>query len=108
MTVLCEWTALAQLKNRRFEDSVKSLLRGLHYDPGCLRLWFNVAVVRSESAIAIMKKTSRTVADIRFAIDDVNASLQLFKYLGSSNAQYRGLQFERDQSGKNERYLEVI
>ena len=109
MSALCEYSAMAQFSGKRCDESVRSLLRALHYDPMCLRLWFNVAIVRADTATQIMQKSRRTVADIEVASVQLSLAHRLFLFLGSTplSQAARGAVYDKDQAVRHSRLCEV-
>jgi RNA polymerase-associated protein CTR9 len=101
---LCEAMAFAQFKHGRHEDSLRSLLRGIHQEPNManngLRNWYNIAVVRLALATSIMsnKKTQKTATSVLNATSELLLAQNLFKFLAN---QHSTEAFEKD-AAKNE------
>jgi len=88
LSAMCEAAAYAQFKQKRFEDAIRSLLRGMHHDPTNFAIvekhWFNIAVVRQEQAISkLQKKGKRTVRAVQDAKDEFQMAKNLFTFLSS-------------------------
>ena len=85
---MLEATANSQFKQKRYEDAVRTLLRGIHHDPcsrkNLLRFWFNIAVVRQEQASSKMnsKTVKKTVRIVQDAMQEYDLARQLFFFLG--------------------------
>jgi len=101
---MCEAMAYAQFKQKRFEDAIRSLLRGIHHDPrsraNVERHWYNIAVVRQDQATAKMhkvgKKTVRAVQDAR---DEFKMAFNLFTHLSIGDGRKEGkilMDYSRD------------
>jgi tetratricopeptide (TPR) repeat protein len=105
---LCEYSGMAQFSNKRHEESIRSLLRAVHYSPLNLRLWFNVAMVRSEISSVSMQKPRRTVADIEVASEQLNLGQKLFLFLGSNSiAVNKDSFYDRESAQRHARLCEV-
>jgi RNA polymerase-associated protein CTR9 len=83
---MSEATSYAQFKQKRYEDAVHTLLRGIHHDPvsksNMLRFWFNIASVRGGQASATMQtKVKKTVRAVQEAIREFELSRDLFTAL---------------------------
>jgi tetratricopeptide (TPR) repeat protein len=91
-----ECMALAQFRHGRHDDAVKSLFKGLHSDPTCLRDWYNVAIVRADLGISVMKRSGKSSADIQDAISNLQVAEQLLGFLASTSlTQGRGVQYDK-------------
>lgn len=77
--------SLSFLKNSQHDDSVRVLLKSLHYDPSRLHDWFNIACVKEELAVKLCRSHNSTISDISLAIDELEYATNLFKYLKNSN-----------------------
>lgn len=96
---LCEYTALAQYKNKRFDDSLHMLFRAVHQDPTNLRCWYNIAITREAKASATMLKQHKSVADIQNATIELGLAFKLFTLFGAASPQqYSGKTYAYDQS----------
>jgi hypothetical protein len=108
MLSLCEVTGLAQFKARRHEDSIRSILRALHYDPSCFRCWYNSAVVRGDYALSSIKRSQRITSDIESASEELNIAQRVFSFSARmASSQGRGLQYDRHAAEKHAQICEV-
>jgi tetratricopeptide (TPR) repeat protein len=83
-----EMSACAQFKQKRHEDAVRTLLRGIHNEPvsrnNLLRFWYNIAHVRANKAHAlILTKGVKTVRGVQEAIEEFDAARHLFTILAA-------------------------
>lgn len=66
--------ALAFFKNRQFEEAIVTLQRALQCNPSSPILLFNLAYVRQEFAMGILHRQSKTVREIKMAIEELRIS----------------------------------
>jgi tetratricopeptide (TPR) repeat protein len=103
-----ECMALAQFRHGRHEDALRSLLRGLHNDPTCLREWYNVAVVRADYGMSLMKRQDKSADDIDDAVGHLQLAQRLFGFLATVQIpQGKGLQYDKKIAAKKEKFCEV-
>ena len=82
-----ECMAFAEFRHGRHSDALRSLLRGLHNDPSCLRGWYNVAIVRSDIASQYKAdKGDNKVDEIEDAMENLRLARRMFHFLGSASA----------------------
>ena len=108
LSTLCESMAFAQYKHNCHEDSLKSMLRGLHQEPNhmCLKTWYNIAVVRNELATSMMlnrgPKSTKVVSD---ATNELRQAEKIFHYLAAqSSAVAKASGYSKEQAVRNEKH----
>lgn len=105
---LCESMAFAQYKHGFHEDSLRSMLRGLHQEPNhmCLKMWYNIAVVRNELATSIMQKRGpKTTTTVNDATNELRQAENIFHYLAAqSGSVAKAAGYSRDKAAHNERH----
>lgn len=84
MSVLYEWTAIAQAANSNQSDALYSLLNSVHLHPLCLRFWYNIGILNRDMASTKLKKKLRSVDDMECALLSVNTAKSLFFFLTRS------------------------
>jgi hypothetical protein len=108
LATLSEYAALAQFKNKKADESFRSILRSIHYDPICLRLWYNAAVILHDAAISRKGKEEKSVAVIQDAIHNLQVAKTIFLFASTSTIpQSRGILFDKEVAQKNSRLCEV-
>jgi tetratricopeptide (TPR) repeat protein len=110
LAALCEYSAMSQFSNKRHDESIRSLLRAIHYSPLNLRLYYNVAIVRNDISSLYMQKPRRSVADIEVASEQLNLSQKFFLFLGNTGIAVGGKDnyYDKEAAQRHARLCEVI
>ena len=95
---LYETMALAQMKSRRFEESLGSLCRAVHLDPTSLRCWYNNSIVRGNLAISSMSRAHKSSATIQDNKAQLQIAHALFKHFAGLEIVGKGLQPDNNVS----------
>jgi tetratricopeptide (TPR) repeat protein len=102
--------SLSYLKNSQHDDSVRVLLKSLHYDPSRLHDWFNVACVKEELAVKLCRSQTSSISDISLAIGELEHGTVLFRSL-KSNDLCPGIKrhelFHAHKAGQHEKFCLV-
>ena len=85
-----EMSGCAQYRQKRHEEAVRTLLRGMHSEPlgrnNMLRFWFNIAHVRANKAHALITfKGLKSVRSVQDAIAEFDAARELFTALAEED-----------------------
>jgi tetratricopeptide (TPR) repeat protein len=102
--------SLSYLKNSQHDDSVRVLLKSLHYDPTRVHDWFNVACVKEELAVKLCRAQTSSISDISLAIEELNHATLLFKSLRNSTlcpGVKRHELFDAHKAGQHEKFCLV-
>lgn len=73
--------ALAFFKNRQLDEAILSLQKALQYNPSAPHLLFNLAYARQELAMGILHRQSKTVREIKLAIEELKIANELLSSL---------------------------
>ena len=105
LNTLCESLAFAQFKHNCHDDSLRSLLRGIHQEPNsnCLRTWYNIAVVRLALATSIMsKKGQKSAMNVMDATNELRLAQNLFNFL-ANQSQGKAMPYVGKNASKHEK-----
>lgn len=79
---LTECVALAQFRQNRNDDALRTMLQAIYADPSDIRLLFNSAIVAESSAgTVVTKRGQRTTMEIGEALGDLALATRVYGYL---------------------------
>ena len=80
-TDLGDCLAAAYLRNRHYLEATTAIKSSLHKNPTTMHSWFNMALVREETAVDILTRVQRNVGDIKDAMSEFKVASKLFGFL---------------------------
>ena len=101
--------ALSYFRNQQYDDSVRVVLKSLHYDPTRLHDWYNVAYVKEEQAVKLCRQ-NKAAGDIVSAINELKYAVFIFSALKNESlciGEYRHEKFRLSKVSDHEKFCSV-